>query len=92
MLSPVSMDSSTAETPERTTPSVGIFSPGRTRISSPFTTSSAGMSTGCPSRITRAVRGLRPTRRLMAWEVFPFVLASSRRPRTMKLTMKAAPS
>ena len=92
MLSPVSMDSSTAEAPVRTTPSVGIFSPGRTRISSPFMTSSTGMSAGWPSRITRAVLGLSPMRRLIAWEVFPFVRASRSRPNTMKLTMKAAPS
>ena len=36
MLSPVSIDSSTVELPETTTPSVGIFSPGRTMISVPL--------------------------------------------------------
>jgi len=38
MLSPVNMDSSTLELPETTTPSVEIFSPGRTTIKSSFTT------------------------------------------------------
>ena len=33
--SPVSIDSSTADAPERTTPSTGTLSPGRTRKTSP---------------------------------------------------------
>jgi len=42
MLSPVSIDSSIVEFPETTTPSVGIFSPGRTMIRSPLRTPSIG--------------------------------------------------
>ena len=38
MLSPVSIDSSTAERPSTTTPSTGTLSPGRTRSRSPATT------------------------------------------------------
>ena len=37
-LSPVSMDSSTAEEPSTTNPSTGIFSPGRTSTRSPTIT------------------------------------------------------
>ncbi len=44
MDSPVSMDSSTAERPSVTTPSTGIFSPGRTITRSPTSTSSTGTS------------------------------------------------
>ena len=92
MLSPVSIDSSTLEFPETTTPSVGIFSPGRTTTRSPLTTPSMGISVSTPSRTTRAVFGFSPIRRWMAWEVFPFALASSSRPRMIRVTMKAAPS
>ena len=65
-LSPVSMDSSTAVVPETTTPSTGIFSPGRMRMTSPTTTSSTGTSTSTPSRTTRAVFGASPTRAVTA--------------------------
>ncbi len=58
-LSPVSIDSSTADAPSRTMPSTGIFSPGRTTIQSPTWTCSMGVSssTGPASdrRSTRAV-------------------------------------
>ncbi len=46
--SPVSIDSSTAERPSITTPSTGIFSPGRTMTTSPTITSSTGMSCSDP--------------------------------------------
>jgi hypothetical protein len=55
--SPVTMLSSTAERPSRTTPSTGTFSPGRTVTRSPRRTSSMRMSTSAPARSTRAVRG-----------------------------------
>ena len=42
--SPVSMEASTAEVPETTTPSVAIFSPGRTTNSSPTARSSTGIA------------------------------------------------
>ncbi len=41
---PVTIDSSTAEVPDSTIASTGIFSPGRTTISSPTATSSTGIS------------------------------------------------
>jgi hypothetical protein len=44
MDSPVTMDSSTELLPSSTTPSTGIFSPGRTRRRSPGCTCSSGMS------------------------------------------------
>jgi len=52
--SPVSIDSSTAEAPSMTSPSVGIFSPGRIRSRSPTRTASVGTITSTPSRRTRA--------------------------------------
>ncbi len=44
MLSPVSMASSTELLPEITQPSTGIVSPGRTKMTSPISTSSTGIS------------------------------------------------
>ena len=60
------MLSSTAVAPSVTTPSTGIFSPGRTRTRSPTTTCSTGTSTSAPSRSTRAVFGASPTRAVIA--------------------------
>jgi len=76
MLSPVSMLSSTADLPSVTTPSTGIFSPGRTRTWSPTTTCSRGISTTAPSRSTLAVFGARPTRAVIAAAVCFFAFAS----------------
>ena len=53
--SPVSMEASTAEVPSTTTPSVAIFSPGRTTNSSPTARSSIGMRVSAPSRQHRDV-------------------------------------
>ena len=50
--SPVSMDMSTALEPVTTTPSVAIFSPGRTMNSSPSASCSTGISCSAPSRST----------------------------------------
>src|SRR4028118_2404076 len=50
MDSPVIIASSTADSPETTRPSTGIFSPGRTTTTSPATTSSTGTSTSSPPR------------------------------------------
>src|SRR5690625_6593956 len=44
ILSPVNIDSSTEVRPSTTTPSTGILSPGRTRITSPKATSSTVIS------------------------------------------------
>ena len=79
--SPVIIDSSTAEAPSTTTPSTGIFEPGRTTTTSPTTTSSIGISVSCPSRTTRAVFG---------WSPMSFSIASEVRPRA--LTSIAMPS
>ena len=52
--SPVSSDWSTADSPSTTTPSVAIFSPGRTTNAVADASSSTGTSTSSPSRSTRA--------------------------------------
>ncbi len=76
MLSPVSMLSSTADSPSMTTPSVAIFSPGRTTKMSPTTTSSTGTSTSSPFFTTRAVLACRSTSLRMASDVRPLAFAS----------------
>ena len=91
-LSPVSMDSSTAEAPSRTTPSTGTFSPGRTITRSPIWTSSVGMSVSSPFRMTRAVFAWSPIRRLIASLVRPLAIASSRRPKRIRVMITAAVS
>ena len=91
-LSPVSMDSSTAELPSTTTPSTGIFSPGRTSTRSPTITCSRGTSISTPSRRTRALGGARAKRRRMASEARPRVRASSQRPSRMKVMIIRAVS
>ncbi len=53
------MDSSTSVAPSTTTPSTGIFSPGRTSTVSPATTWARGTSRSSPLRTTRAVGGVR---------------------------------
>ncbi len=83
-LSPVSIDSSTADIPSTTSPSTGIFSPGRTRTTSPATRSSIETSTNSSSRETRAVLGWRPIKALMALEARLFALASKNLPRSTK--------
>ena len=94
--SPVSIDSFTAEVPDSTRPSTGIFSPGRTMTVSPGTTSSTRMSISVgpfgPSRTTRAVFACSPTRRRIASDVWPFARASSRRPTRMSAMMTLAAS
>jgi hypothetical protein len=57
MLSPVRSFSSTDEYPAVTVPSMGIFSPGLTRITSPTCTWSIDMSVSLPSFMTRAIVG-----------------------------------
>ena len=91
-LSPVSMDSSTAEPPSMTTPSTGTRSPGRMRIRSPTSTSAVGTSTSCPSRSTRAVRGASATSRRIASDVRPRARASSQRPSTTSVMTTALTS
>ena len=70
--SPVSIEVSTAELPDSTTPSVAIFSPGRTTNRSPTMSCPAGMRTSWPSRSTAtslapsdsSARSAAPARRL----------------------------
>ena len=57
MLSPVSADSLTALAPSTTTPSTGMFSPGRTTKMSPLLTSSMPTVISSPFRMTLAVFG-----------------------------------
>jgi hypothetical protein len=78
--SPVTIDSSTAEDPERTIASTGIFSPGRITSSSPTTTCSTGIPVSVPSRMTRAVRACRPSSSAMAWPVPALARVSISRP------------
>ena len=82
--SPVSMDSSIAVCPSTTSPSTGIFSPGRTRTTSFSRTCSIAISSSLSSRITRAVFACNPIRRLIASEVRPRAFNSRARPRSIK--------
>ena len=95
-LSPVSIASSTVDVPSATTPSTGIFSPGRTITVSPGTTSSTGMSIsrGCPStwRTTRAVLACRSISRRIASLVCPLARDSSSRPKRMRAMITPAAS
>ena len=91
-LSPVIMDSSTKLSPEIITPSTGIFSPGRTKTTSPICNSSTGTSTSFPSRITVATFGDKATNDWIAWEVLPFVKVSKYFPTVIKAKMTAADS
>ena len=86
-LSPVSMLSSTVVVPLATTPSTGIFSPGRIRTMSPTATCSTGISTSSPSRTTRAVFGASPTRAVTAAAVAFFARASIHFPASTSATM-----
>ena len=88
-LSPVSIDSSTDERPSSTTPSTGIFSPGRTSTVSPGRTSSIGTSCSTPSRTTRAVVGRRPISALIAALVRPLATASRYLPTRISVMISA---
>jgi hypothetical protein len=76
MLSPLSMDSSTALCPWLTIPSTGIFVPGFTSTVSPGITSSTGISLSSPFSMIIAVFGARPISFLIASPVRPFDAAS----------------
>ena len=91
--SPVTIDSSTALVPSRTTPSTGTFSPGRTRSRSPTRTSLIAISASAPSAPSRrAVFGARPSSALMALEVWLLARSSSTWPRRTSVVMTAAAS
>ena len=92
MLSPVRADSFTALFPSSITPSTGIFSPGRTRNTSPFCTCSTGTETSLPSLSTEAVLGASFIRLFSASVVFPLERASSIFPTVIKVRIMAADS
>ena len=92
MLSPVRADSSTELLPSSTTPSTGIFSPGRTTKTSPFLTVSMGTVFSCPSIRRVAVFGAIFMRPLRASVVLPLDLASSILPTVMSVRIMAADS
>ena len=78
--SPVSMDSSTAECPETTRPSVAIFSPGRTMNVSPTATWAIGTRTSLPPRITAASLAPMSNSSRSASEDCPFARVSNHLP------------
>ncbi len=82
--SPVTTFSSIWVLPSVMTPSTGIFSPGRTRITSPSLSSSTGTDSSLPFRSTCASLASSFRSSLMADDAFPFALASRYRPRIMK--------
>ena len=90
--SPVSIEASTADAPEVTTPSTAIFSPGRTTNRSPTASWATGTRTSRPSRSTAAsfapssasARSAAPDRR--------FARASKYRPSRISTVTPAAAS
>ena len=92
ILSPVSAASLTALFPSRTTPSTGMFSPGRTTKTSPFRTCSMGTVASCPFRTTTAVLGASFIRPFSASVVFPLDRASSIFPTVIRVRIMAADS
>ena len=91
--SPVTIDSSTVVAPERTEPSTGTFSPGRTRSRSPGATRCSGTSSTEPSsRSSRAVSGARASNDRMASPVRARARNSSTWPRSTRVTITAADS
>jgi len=92
MLSPVSIDSSTDDTPSITTPSTGIFSPGRTSTISPTMTSAAGTVISFPSRTTRAVFAPSFINVRIACDVRPLAIASNSLPMRTSVIKIAAVS
>ena len=92
-LSPVSMDSSTADEPAWTIPSTGTDSPGRTRTRSPTWTCATGTVSCSPSpRNTVAVLGCNWASRRIASVVLLFARASSKRPSRIRVIITAAVS
>ncbi len=90
--SPVSMEASTADDPSTTTPSVAIFSPGRTRNRSPTFKSPTGMSSSRPSRSTVTSLAPSSSRAFSAAPAFRLERASKYRPARMKAVTPAAAS
>ena len=91
-LSPVTRLRSTAEAPATTTPSVAIFSPGRTTNSSPTRRLSAGTRTSTPSRRSETSLAPRSSRARRAEPARCRARASNHRPTLRKVTSAAATS
>jgi hypothetical protein len=82
--SPVSIDSSTADSPSMTSPSTGILLPGRSTTISPTITSAVEISISRPSRITAALGGARSSNARIAADAPARARISSQWPRRMK--------
>ena len=92
MLSPVSMASSTAESPSTTRPSSAMASPGRTTKASPGWSVAIDTSTSRPSFSTHAVLGCRRTSASSARAVRALARASRNLPRSTSVTTAAEAS
>ncbi len=91
--SPLTIDSSTELWPLSTTPSTGIFSPGRTRSRSPTWTCSSGTSAAPPLSSSRfAVLGARPKRARIALPVWLRARSSMTWPKRTSAMMTTAGS
>ena len=90
--SPVSIDASTALLPVTTTPSVAIFSPGRTTNSSPTTSWSAGIRISVPFRRTATSFAPSSSRARNAAPERRFARPSKYRPARMNVVTPAATS
>lgn len=92
MLSPVNIDSSTADFPSITRPSLGMRSPGRTRTRSPGSSASTGTGTRSVPSILVASAGLSATSPRTASVRRFFAFASSVLPSRTNVTMAPAAS
>ena len=90
--SPVNNDRSTHEAPVFTTPSAGIFSPGRTSTRSPGTTRSIGVGVSRPSSRTVAVFAPRSSSTRAASPALARAVASSTLPTRISVMITAAVS
>ena len=92
MLSPVITASSTEVFPSTIIPSTGMVLPGLITIISFKTTSSDGISSSFPSRMTNAVFGARFISFVIASDVFPFARVSKYLPSVIKVKIIPADS
>ena len=90
--SPVSSERSTADAPSSTTPSVAIFSPGRTTKRSPTASASTLTTTSRPSRTTRASRAPSSSSARIAAPERRRALDSSHRPSRISVVITAPTS
>ena len=90
--SPVTSDVSMAELPSTTTPSVAIFSPGRTTNRSPAASSSTGTRCSAPSRSTATVLAPRAASAVRAEPDRSRARASRYRPASTAVVTPAATS